>query len=73
MTTITKRLQRETNAFYRGRPLVIELDKFGLTIREKGRRSGYVVPFAAIHATGAKIAERERRAEKAAKKKGARK
>lgn len=71
MTPITRAVKRETNAFYRGRPLVIELGQFGLIIREKGRRSGYSVPFAAIYATGAKIAERERRAEKAAKKKGA--
>lgn len=72
MTELTpgKKTKRQALAVYRGRPLVIELDSHSLTIREKGKRKGYEVPYEAIYTLGAKKAAEQQRAEKKAARKG---
>jgi len=65
------RARFETEATYRERHLSIELGTHSLFIREKGRRTGYTVPYDCIFETGAKIAARVAREEKLlAKKRG---
>ena len=71
MTRLADRKTRslaETAARWRGRPLVIELGAHALTIREKGRRSGFEVDYESIFAVGAKKAAEAKRAERRAKK-----
>jgi len=53
-----------TSALYRGRELAVELGTHSLFIRQKGRRSGYTVPYAAIFECGGKLAAMQARAEK---------
>ncbi len=72
MTTIesyNKPLKRESLTRWRGRPLILELGPFSLTVREKGRRAGYEVDYQAIFSLGAKKKAQEVRAERASKKK----
>lgn len=73
MTELTRVVRRETPAFVRNRALVIELHPWGVRVKEKGRRSGYDVPYRAIFEQGAKLKANDiRRAkaeERAAKKK----
>lgn len=73
MTRIADRktsLKAETNARYRGKPLVIECTPWGLRLRQKGRRSAsaYEVPYETIFELGAKLLSIERRKEKAARR-----
>lgn len=59
------RMQAETSARYRNRPLVVLLNGHELFIREKGRRTAFAVPFLAVYELGMKLAALERRREKA--------
>lgn len=70
MTRLTRDVRRETAARVQGRELMVELGKFSLTVRQKGKRSAYVVPLEAIFMLGAKIARREADAAKPKKRKG---
>lgn len=59
MTRLTRDVRRETAARVQGRELMVELGKFSLTVRQKGKRSSYVVPLEAIFMLGARIKRRE--------------
>ncbi len=77
MTRIAERktrLRAETSAVVRQRPLIVELDAdgYGLTIRERGRRTGYAVSWTSIFVLGATQAANQRRAERAARQKARR-
>lgn len=74
MTRIADRktkLRALTSATVRQRPLVVEFDPdgYGLTIRERGRRTGYPVSWTSIFVLGATQAANARRAEKSAARK----
>jgi chromosome condensin MukBEF complex kleisin-like MukF subunit len=61
MTRIADRktkLQAETSAVYRGRPLVVELTPHYVLVREKGTRQGLSVPWLAVHELGLKLQAR---------------
>lgn len=64
------RIQAETDARYRGRPLVVVLNGHECFVREKGRRTAYAVPFLAIYELGMKLAANEQRRLKAERRKG---
>lgn len=51
------------------RPLVVAMDPVGVTIRQKGRRQGYKVPWVLVWQYGAKLEADRRRAAKLAVKK----
>ena len=68
MTRLTRDVKRETAARVQGRELMVELGKFSLTVRQKGRRSSYIVPLEAIYHLGGRMAAREAAAEKKARK-----
>jgi hypothetical protein len=70
MTRLTRDVRRETAARVQGRELMVELGKFSLTVRQKGKRSSYVVPLEAIFMLGARIARREADALKPKRKGG---
>lgn len=74
MTKADKPVKRETYSYNRSRPLIIELCPTYLTIREKGRRSGFTVTYQQIFTLGARNAAEQLRAAKAearkTKKKG---
>jgi len=53
----------------RGNPLVVGLTREGIWVREKGRRTAYLVTYGAIHSLGAKQAAEAIRREKLAKRK----
>ena len=64
----TKPVKRETAAYYRGRPLLVELHPAHLTLREKGRRFRLDVDYRAILDLGFKMLHRAAQAEKKAAK-----
>jgi len=66
-TLVNKALRRETGGQYRGRPLVVELGEFMLTIRLKGTRKLYIASYEQIFKLGAENEARRRRAEREAK------
>lgn len=68
MTRLTRDVARETAARVQGRELMAVLGKFSLKLRQKGKRSSYVIPLEAIFMLGAKIACREADAAKPKKK-----
>ena len=70
MTRLTRDVRRETAARVQGRELMVELGKFSLTLRQKGKRSTYTVPLEAIYMLGARIARREADAAKPKRKGG---
>jgi len=49
------RLEVETDMQSRGRPLMLSLAPRSLSLREKGRRVRYEVPYDAIYSVGAKM------------------
>ena len=64
MTTLSKRktkVQFTTSATYRGKELVVEAMPFYLTIRQKGARQSFPVPWDVIFEVGAKIEARTKR------------
>ncbi len=63
MTRLTRSVRRETSAVVQGRELMVELSRYSITIRQKGRREGYTVPLEAVYWTGAKLKRRELDAE----------
>jgi hypothetical protein len=59
VTALAKRKTKarlETSATVRGRALVVEAQPFMLSIRPKGKRIAYAVPWDAIYSLGAKLA-----------------
>lgn len=68
MTRLTRDVRRETSAVVQGRELMAELGRYSLTLRQKGKRTAYVIPLEAAYMLGAKLARRELDAAK--KKKG---
>lgn len=70
MTALTRNVRRETSATHKGRSLMIDAGCHGVTIRQKGRRNGYWVPWEAVFSCGAKLQVIAERREKAARKKG---
>ena len=59
MTALAKRKTKvrfETSATERGLALVVEAQPFMLSIRPKGKRIAYAVPWDAIYSLGAKLA-----------------
>ena len=59
MTRLTRSVRRETSVFVQGRELMVELSRYSITLRQKGKRSGYSVPLEAVYMVGAKLARRE--------------
>lgn len=64
MTTATRTVKRETAVTYRGRPLIVELHPWGISLREKGRRLSVPVDYRSVYDLGFKILARSARAEK---------
>ena len=62
------RLVRETGAFLKQRPLVVELSARMVRIRPKAARWGYEVDYESIFALGATKAAEKERAERVARK-----
>ncbi len=69
MTQISRPVKRETRSQVQGRVLMVELSRYSITIRQKGRREGSTVPLEAVYWTGAKWKRRELDAEKKGRKK----
>ena len=65
LATAKRRKRYETSCPYRGRPIIIDLQAFVVSVRLKGKRTSFLVPYDAILDLGAKLADRARRAEKA--------
>jgi hypothetical protein len=51
-----------------GRELMVELSRYSITLRQKGKREGYTVPLEAAYMLGARIKRRELDAEKKGRK-----
>ena len=68
MTDLNKPVTRRSCSSYRGRKLVITLHPTWLSIRQAGRRVGYVIDYQVVYDCAAKLKAREDRAEKLAKK-----
>ncbi len=64
MTRLTRSIRRETSATVRGRAIMIEVSRLSITVRQKGKRTAYVVPLDAVYDLGAKLAARLARDEK---------
>lgn len=64
MTRLTRSVRRETSVVIQGRELMVELSRYSITLRQKGKRDGYTVPLEAAFMLGAKIKRREDEAEK---------
>ena len=64
MTRLTRDVRRETSAVVQGRELMVELGRYSITTRQKGKREGYTVPLEAVFMLGAKLKRRELDAEK---------
>lgn len=69
MTACDKPVTRATYSSYRGRPLVVTLHPTWLSIRQKGRRHGFVLDYQAVFDCAAKLAARAAMAEKKARRK----
>ena len=69
MTHVDRSPVRRECADTRGNPLVVALTREGVWVREKGRRTAYLVTYGAIHSLGAKQAADAIRREKAAARK----
>jgi hypothetical protein len=76
MTTIERKVKRETAARYRGRALVVELQAGQLALYPKGTRRRFVLDYEVAYEVAMKIEARARQIEKdrarkaAAKRKG---
>ena len=68
MTRLTRSVRRETSAVVQGRELMVELSRYSITLRQKGRREGYTVPLEAAFMLGARIKRREDEAVKKGRK-----
>ena len=68
MTQCDRPVTRKTLTRYRGRQLVLTLHPTFLTVRELGKRSGYTLDYQAVYDCAAKLAARDRLAEKKGKK-----
>ena len=64
MTRLTRSVRRETAATVQGRPLMLEVGRLTIAVRQKGKRCTYHVPIEALWSLGAKIKRREDDAEK---------
>jgi hypothetical protein len=64
MTRLTRDVRRETSVVVQGRELMVELSRYSITLRQKGKRSGYSVPLEAVYHLGGKLMRRELDAEK---------
>lgn len=71
MTVLTgsKSVTRETRALYRGKPMVVTVDPYFVTVRVKGKRYRYEVPIEAIFHLAAKKEAAKIAAEKKSRKK----
>lgn len=68
MTRITKRVRRETDETFDGRPIIVALSSEGIILKEKGRRTEYLLPYrrafmqaAQLHADAQRAAKPRRR------------
>jgi hypothetical protein len=69
-TTLTARpIRRETPALWRGRPLIIVVFPYDVTIHPKGLRTAYHVTYEQIFRLGAENEVKRIREERAAKRK----
>ncbi|MBF0558836.1 MAG: hypothetical protein HQL08_08655 [Nitrospirae bacterium] len=69
MTTLNRRLQRETAAVYRGRNIIIQLEPpFIIRVKEKGRRLWYETTVEAVFSLAAKQHAEKIRKERRGKK-----
>ena len=59
MTRLTRDVRRETAALVQGRPLMLEIGRHTITVRQKGKRCRYEIPIECLWPLGAKIARRE--------------
>ena len=69
MTRLTRSVRRETSVCVQGRELMVELSRYSITLRQKGKREGYTVPLEAAYMLGARIKRRELDAVKKGRKK----
>jgi len=68
MTQISRPVKRETRSQVQGRVLMVELSRYSITLRQKGKRSGYSVPLEAVFHLGGKMMRRELDAAKKVKR-----
>ena len=59
MTRLTRSVRRETAAVVQGRELMVELSRYSITLRQKGKRDSYSVPLEAVYHLGGKLRRRE--------------
>ena len=64
MTRLNRSVRRETSAMIQGRPLMLEVGRLTIAVRQKGKRCTYHVPIEALWSLGAKLKRREMDAEK---------
>lgn len=69
-TRLTRPVRRETDVTHAGRPIIVVLSSAGFMLREKGRRTTYLLPYryalvtaARLHAD-AKVAKRRPKAKR---------
>jgi hypothetical protein len=55
MTTITTTVTYQTEALYKGRPIVVELHPRHMTVRQKGKHDSISIGYQAIYETAWKI------------------
>lgn len=60
------RLEFETDSTVQGRALVVSVYPHYIEVRQKGKRTGFAVPWEAVYECGGKMAAAKDRAEKAA-------
>lgn len=68
MTRLTRPVRREV-ATLRGMPLVVTLTELGLELREKRRRTSYLLPYGTAYFRAVDLAVQERLRECAARRK----
>ena len=64
MTRLTRSVRRETSVVVQGRELMVELSRYSIILRQKGKRIGYSVPLEAVFHLVGKLMRRELDAEK---------
>jgi len=73
MTTLNRRIKRQTNAIYRGRNIIIQLEPPSIIrVKEKGCRYWYETTVEAVFSMAAKRYAERIRKERQEKKKGRR-
>lgn len=61
ITSTDKPREFETQAIYKGRPLVITIGSLGVRVREKRRRDEVFVPYSVIYEVGWRMEARQQK------------